>query len=627
MARLFVFILLLTLVNPLSAQDSWNVERPKVSLSSIEQTYTFTSDQLEGEQKVVINEQVHALIFENGKASIDLIQKAGEQSIRIELAGEKKSFNWFILPLWISLLPPFIAIGMALITKEVVYSLLTGIFVGAASIGYAADGLAGIAWGFLHIIDQYIIGALNDWGHLAVVLFSILIGALVALISKNGGMEGVVNRISKLATNAKSGQLVTWALGVGIFFDDYANTLVVGNTMRSVTDRLRISRAKLAYIVDSTAAPMASIAFVTTWIGAELGYIQDGVSKIDGYSEGAYSVFLNSLSYSYYPILTLIFILFLILQGKDYGPMLDFERKARQSGVQDDITEENAELQLFDRKEGVTAKAYNAIIPILILIIGTIVGLLITGHDPSVWQDDSLGFGRKLSTIIGNSDSYTALLWSSLLALVTAAALTQGQKIMGAQEVVETSIDGFKTMINAVVILVLAWSLATITEELETARFLQTLWSPDYSPYILPAITFIISALVAFSTGSSWGTMAILYPIMIPSVFSIGDASGMEQVAILPIFYNVTSCVLAGSVLGDHCSPISDTTILSSLASSCNHIDHVRTQIPYALTVGVVAVLGGTTLSAFGLPNWICFAICLTTLYLIVRMVGKKVES
>lgn len=559
-----------------------------------------------------------------------------------------------IIPLWLSILPPLFAILFALIYKEVIFSLFSGIFFGGAIIGFYAAGFKGIFIGFLSVIDTYLLSALNDSSHISVILFSVMIGGIVALISRNGGMKGIVNGIIKYAKNARSGQLTTYALGISIFFDDYANSLVVGNTMRAITDKLKISREKLAYIVDSTAAPVAAIAFVTTWIGAELGYIQNGLTKInaDGaqISEGVYSVFLNSLSYSFYPILTLFFMFYLIWRGRDFGPMLTAEKRARIGGVVNS-EENNADLTEMEDLEPVPdipLRAMNAIIPVVIIVLGTLLGLLVTGFDSlqnslysiqpngqfnswgEIWTNMNLlelpahSFGQKLGSLIGVSDSYTALLWASITSMFVAIALTLGQRIMNLQDTIETLIKGFKTMMPALLILILAWSLALVTEDMHTADFLSRAIEGKIDPWFIPAFTFILSAFVAFSTGSSWSTMALVYPIILPAAWLLCMNDQMPIELAMPIFYNVVSSVLAGSVLGDHCSPISDTTILSSLASGCNHIDHVRTQIPYALTVGAISVLAGTIPSALGLPPILSFLLAFGVIIAVIEIFGKK---
>jgi Na+/H+ antiporter NhaC len=441
-------------------------------------------------------------------------------------------------------------------------------------------------------------------------------------------MRGVVNKLEPYAHNPRSGQYVIWLMGILIFFDDYANTLVVGNTMRPVADRLNISREKLAYLVDSTAAPVAAIAFITTWIGAELGYIQSGIVDIPQITESPYSIFLNSLAYSFYPLFTLAFMLILIHNRRDFGPMVKAELAARENKEiinPDEVDKENL-LSDFEMKKGIIPKAYNAVIPILVIIFGVIWGMYYTGSNATDWTPENLGLTafRKLSLIIGNADSFTALLWASVSGAVVAIIMTISQKIMNLENTISAGISGYKTMLPAMLILVLAWSLAVITEEMHTAVFLNSLWSDALSPFLIPAIVFILSALVSFSTGSSWGTMAILYPLLLPASYHISIEAGLSHDDVMIIFYNVVSVILAGSVFGDHCSPISDTTILSSLASSCNHIDHVRTQLPYALTTGFIAVVVGTIPASMGVSPLILFPIGIVVLYATVRILGKK---
>lgn len=553
------------------------------------------------------------------------------ETVYIQIGGFGFSKNTTPIPLWMSILPPLIAIMMALWIREVYTALFVGILVGTTMIYFYSGSTFFIAifQGLFAIIDTYIIESVSDSGHLSIIIFSMLIGAMVNLITKNGGMKGVVNILSKYARSPRSGQFITWMMGIAIFFDDYANTLVVGNTMRPVTDKLKISREKLAYIVDSTAAPVASIAFITTWIGAELSYIQHGIDTL-GLEESAYNIFINSLAYSFYPIFTLIFILILIYRNVDFGPMLKAEQKARNLEIisEDDSEGFSNKLNELEISDKIKARWYNAVIPVLVIIIGTFAGLLFTGWDEQVWHDTDLAFSKKVSIIIGNADSYKALLWSSLSGVMVALALTLGQRIMNLKESIDSLINGFRTMLTAVVILILAWSIALVTQHLHTADFIsQTMLALSISPFLIPTLTFVLASLVAFSTGSSWGTMAILYPLLLPASWLISQESGLDYAVSMSIFYNVVSGVLAGSVLGDHCSPISDTTILSSLATNCNHIEHVRTQLPYALTVGFIAILVGTLPAAYGISPWILFPIGIIIMYIVIRIFGKKVKT
>ena len=521
------------------------------------------------------------------------------------------------MPLWMSILPPLVAIVMALLIKEVISSLFVGILTGTFLMAYygGASPAAALGGGLLRVVDTYVVGSLFDADHVTIIVFTLIIGGMVRIITANGGMQGVVNWLSKRARGPRSGQLMTFLMDLCIFFDDYSNTLVVGNTMRPIADKLKVSREKLAYIVDSTSAPVVAVAFVTTWIGAELSYIQDGIRTI-GLETSAYSVFFHSLTYSFYPFLTLGFVLMIIVSGRDFGPMLSAERKARMASTM--------ETEMADK---VTKQAHiiDALVPLAVLIFGTIIGLIATGYDASVWQTGT-GFFSKLSVTIGAANSYKALLWASVLSLLTAIVVTLLRGSLTFAKVMEEMVEGFKSMFNAVLILTMAWSIALVTKDMHTAEFVSQLllkWS--LSPAVVPVLTFLLAALIGFSTGTSWGTMAILYPLILPSSWLLCQEQGLTAETTMPLFYNVVASVLAGSVMGDHCSPISDTTIMSSLASSCNHLQHVSTQMPYALTVGGVALLIGVLPTALGLPSWIAFLMGFMVLWLIVRMVGKKV--
>ncbi|MCB0707612.1 MAG: Na+/H+ antiporter NhaC family protein [Saprospiraceae bacterium] len=627
------------------------------------------SDQT-GPGTMTLNGTDYEMYFENGRASVDweTTRKGGlilastsggaHHMYHVSLIQSGNGSRVKHIPLWLSLIPPLVAIVLALLFKEVIISLFLGVWSGA----FIAGGLRFESFGYYFksiwdVVETYVIGALNNSDHLAVIIFSLMIGGMVAVISRNGGMKGVVTSLSKYATTAKSSQFVTWLLGVAIFFDDYANTLIVGNTMRSVTDKFRISREKLAYIVDSTAAPVSAIAFITTWIGAELGYIGDGISGLDNFPGSTpYAIFISSLKYSFYPILTLIFMLLLIRSNKDYGPMLAAEKRARSTGeVSRKVGEltNDGELEDLEPVKGAPLKWTNAFIPVMAVILMTIFGLLVTGFDGTYqtlladgikatsmsWGDTwsamnqdpvtSGNFFMKLGVLIGNSNSYSALIWASLTGLILALLLTLKDRIMKLTDAMNTMVAGFKTMLPALIILTLAWSLAITTDQLNTATFLSSSLQDSLNPYVMPILVFILAAMIAFSTGSSWSTMAILYPIAIPTTWAICMAQGLEPGISMEILLNVIAVVLAASVLGDHCSPISDTTILSSLASECNHIDHVRTQLPYALTVGVFSITcnGLATLLGGGwLISFILLVSAVVLLWFLINRLGENVD-
>lgn len=621
------FLLFWLLSNGLRAevQLSWPHHLMRGLSADVEISTTERADSL----ALWLNGEPKRVAIELGKAKLPIsMQEAGQIDIRIAEQHFSKSYS--PIPLGWSIWPPLLAIFFALLFREVYSALLAGILLGGWVIGAYKYGLgAGLVFALQHFADTWLIASLSDPDHQSIIVFSLLIGGMVAVISRNGGMQGVVNYLSRRAKTARSGQFVTWLLGISIFFDDYSNTLLVGITMRPVTDKLRISREKLSYLVDSTAAPVAAIAFITTWIGAELGYIKDGISSIEGLDENAYHVFLNSLAYSFYPILTLLFMLMLIRQQRDYGPMYKAEMAARsgadRSGEAHSL---RGEADNFQMEAGLKPMAALAVLPVLTVIGVVVYGLLQTGWDAAVWADNSLPFYRKLSLIIGNANSYIALLWGSFAGLLVAVLGSLLSRRLSLEKCVESAINGFKTMLGAVLILSLAWVLAALTHELHTATYItQLLLSLELGPVWVPLLTFLLSALVSFSTGSSWGTMAILYPLMLPASWQLSMDAGLDHDAALAIFHNVVSCVLAGSVLGDHCSPISDTTILSSLASGCHHISHVRTQLPYALTVGVVAMVLGTVPAAFGMPVYLSYLLAVPLLWFIIRYVGRPVTT
>ncbi|RKE03830.1 Na+/H+ antiporter NhaC family protein [Marinifilum flexuosum] len=633
-----LFLLLLLSFQSTAASDKekqpinedFTIELPKIIIADIPSELTLhlkNENHLKNDSVLVkINGNIVWAQAEQNQLKLPFVFK-GSDIVQVSISQQTQEKKYKAIPLWMSILPPLIAILIALIFKEVFSALFVGLFSGTLIIfGYQdISFFSAFFKAIFAISDTYIIQSLADTGHISIIVFSMLIGAMVNLITQNGGMQGVVNKLSRFANSSRSGQFVTWLLGVLIFFDDYANTLVVGNTMRPVTDKLKVSREKLAYIVDSTAAPVASIALITTWIGIELSYIQSATVQIN-IDESPYSIFLNSLPTRFYPFFTLFFILMIVIMKKDFGPMYKAEQRAKSEEKYSKINKHsNDEIESIEISPEIPTRWYNAGIPVMVVIFGTFAGLIYTGWNGNIWDDSSISFGTKLSHIIGASDSYLALLWSSISAVLVASALSIGQRILSLKKTVDALVKGFKTMLTAILILILAWALADITKDLHTADFIsKILIATEVPPEFLPTFTFILSALIAFSTGSSWGTMAILYPLILPASWALCHSAGMLDAESMNIFYITVSAILAGSVLGDHCSPISDTTILSSLASSCNHIEHVRTQLPYALTVGSVAIILGLLPAAYGISSWILIPLGFITLFLIVKFLGKR---
>lgn len=529
--------------------------------------------------------------------------------------GETRS-----LPGILSIIPPALAILLALIFRQVLLSLLIGIFTGAFFI-YGYNPITA----FLRLADVYVINALIDKSHMQVIVFTLMFGGVIGLISKSGGTRGIANVLRNFARTRRSGLISTWLSGIIIFFDDYANTLVVGNLMKPVTDNLKISRAKLAFIVDATAAPIASIFIISSWIGFEVGLIQDGLNTI-GSGENAYSVFISTIPYRFYPIALIVFVFLLSYTQRDFGPMLKAERfaldgkdKSRLGVTNTDLTSSS---ELFGNDD--KAKWYNGVIPVLVLIFGSIAGLIMTGLDSL----ESAGIEEySVQDIIAGSDAYLALLWSSTAACVVSAIMILSQKIMNLKDTLDAWFLGLRSMFLAVLILTLAWGIGAVTQDIKTADYIISLISDSISPYYLPVIVFIVCGLTSFSTGTSWGTMAIMFPIVIPLSASVSGLNGLSDSESTLILHGVISSVLTGCVWGDHCSPISDTTILSSMASGCDHIEHVRTQLPYAIIVALITMLIGDIPTAFGFSPYLSLILIISALSAVVFIFGKRVQN
>ena len=573
--------------------------------------------------EIVVAGESYEASFSEGTATVEdiVVDQTGDVPIALAAGGEQVAEQTAnAIPGWLSILPPLLAIGIALAFRQVVAALFLGIYLGAVLV--YGPSLAGLWYGLLDTLQVYVIEAIappdGSTGHASIIVFTLMIGGMVGIISRNGGTRGIVNKIVPYASNPRRGQTATGALGIAIFFDDYANTLVVGNTMRPITDRLRISREKLAYIVDSTAAPVATIALVTTWIGFQVGLIGDAVDGIEGFSQSAYSIFLNSIPYAFYPILAILFVFAVAITGRDFGPMYKAERRARDEGQ---VLREGADVDPsagkddMEADEDVPARALNAIVPIVVLVGVALGGLLVTGE------------GSSIREIIGSADPFATLVWGSLLSVIVAVALSVGQRILTLGESMAAWYSGLRAMLFVLVILVLAWALSGVTDVLHTGDYLVSVLGESVPPAIIPALIFLVAAATAFSTGTSWGTMGILIPLVVPLTWAVLQANGMATEDNYYIMYASVSTVLAGAVWGDHCSPISDTTIISSMASNCDHIDHVRTQLPYALFTGGIALVLGLIPVGFGVPWWIAMPVSAAAAIAGLLFLGKKVTE
>jgi len=527
------------------------------------------------------------------------------------------------LPGIVSILPPLLAILAALVFRQVVIALFAGVWLGALFVNDYH-----IVRSFFYVVDHYLVESLaGDSGkeHVQIGVFTMLLGGMVGVFSKIGGTRGVVNEISRLATSPRRGQLATWLMGLAVFFDDYTNTLIVGNTMRPVTDKLKISREKLSYIVDSTAAPVAVIAVITSWIGFEISLIKDAFDTL-GIDRNPFMTFVASIPYNFYPILALFFGLFVASSTRDFGPMLRAEKRARTTGKV--LADKAVPLSNIDQEisfdESPSPRWYNAAIPIGVVVIGTFVGLILTGR-ASLLESGVSGFSNL--DAIQEGDSFVALVWSSMAGCTTAILLGIVQRLASLTAIMGAWVVGVKSMVTAFIILVLAWAIGSVCNDLQTAQYLVAKVSGVLSPALLPTIIFLIAGAVSFSTGTSWGTMTILTPVTIPLVIRISELNTLAPGNQEAILLSSISAVLAGAVFGDHCSPISDTTIMSSVASGADHVDHVRTQLPYALTVAAFAVLLGYLPAGFNVPPIASLVFGMAAIFAVIMFFGKSEKS
>jgi Na+/H+ antiporter NhaC len=393
--------------------------------------------------------------------------------------------------------------------------------------------------------------------------------------------------------------------------------MIVGNATRPLSDKLHISREKLAYLVDSTAAPVSTIAIITTWIGFQVGLIDAAIEGLDGIDATPYALFLHSIPYSFYPFLAIFFVFLVVYTGKDFGPMYKAELRARKSGeVINSAGPSTTGISNddFKHKKGIPCRAINAVLPIVTMILSVIFGLYISGE------------GETLTDIIGSADSYLVLIWASLLGCAMATTLTLSQRLLTLNETVDAWMVGARFMLTGLVLLVMAWAVADVASVLQTAPYLIKELGDALSPYALPSIIFLLAAVTAFASGSSWGVMAILMPLVIPLCWAVLQGHGIADADHMHILYSSIACVLTGAVWADHCSPISDTTVLSSLATGCDHMDHVRTQIPYALLGGSAALLIGVLPAGFGLPWFLLLPGAAVVLLVAHRILGKPTD-
>ena len=511
---------------------------------------------------------------------------------------------------WLALLPPLVAIVLAIWTKQVIISLFLGIWMGS-TILQGWNPLLGFLDSFSHHLIE---NSLADSWNIGIIVFCLVIGGMVGVIGKLGGTKAVANIVVQKAQNAKMTQLSAALLGVCMFIDDYANSMIVGNTMRPLTDSNRISREKLAYICDSTAAPVSSMVPISTWIAMELGLIAAGLSSV-GIETNSLFVFFQSIPFRFYSLFSLALVFILIGSGKDYGAMLSAEIRARATGQ---VYEEGSSPMIsvdssILPEDGVDGSIWDMLIPIGIFIIVTIWGLYYNGHEA----------GKSIMASFGDADASIVLTWAAFTGSITAIILGSIKKVLPFSKGIDAFIGGMKSMLIAVSILALAFSLKSVISEMQLAEWLVASTKGILSGSVLPLLVFITAMVISFATGTAWGTNSILMPLVIPIAAGVSGASR----EVTPLILSTIGAVLTGAVFGDHCSPISDTTILSSSGAGSDHIAHVRTQIPYATTAAIVAGIVGFIPTGFGISPWISLLIGIAVLFGIVQYLGKKPED
>ncbi|WP_458205319.1 Na+/H+ antiporter NhaC family protein [Haladaptatus sp. NG-SE-30] len=502
----------------------------------------------------------------------------------------------------ISLFPALLAIILTLVTRQALLSLFAGIWIGA-TILVGWNPVAGAARGL-----QFVVTNLTDSFNIKLLLFTFLIGAMLGMIFLSGGMRSVADAIVKRVKTSRQAQLGTSILGMLIFFDSYASTMISGSVMRPVTDRFNVSREKLAYILDSTTAPTASIAVVSTWLGFEVGLITQQFNNL-GIQKNAFVVFIQSIPFRFYSLFALALVFIVVLTDWDFGPMRAAERRARQEGkVLRDDANPLMETQASDIEtpDHVDPHWWYFVSPILVLVAVTIFSLWYTGGGMA---------GKSFSNALKEASTADAILWAAMAGCATVLAILVGHARIGLNKVSDSIFEGFKMVMFPVAILSLAWSIGSVSQALGVGPYVVSVSKGIITPELLPAVVFLSAAIISFCIGTSWGTMGILFPVAVPLAHTLGTPM---QMAI--------GAILTGALFGDHCSPISDTTVMSSMFAASDHVDHVNTQIPYALMAAGLATVAFLVSGYSGLPVGVTLTLGLGALigatYLLSEYVG-----
>ncbi|WDV47774.1 Na+/H+ antiporter NhaC family protein [Clostridiaceae bacterium M8S5] len=500
--------------------------------------------------------------------------------------------------LW-AVIPPLVAIVLCFLTKRVLVSLFVGVFAGGLIIS-KGNPFSGVAYSL-----EKLVTSMTDESNIRLLLFNLLMGAGVAFIWKLGGSKALTNWARKKIKTRKSAGIGAWLLGIIVFFNDYVNAAIVGNVFRDVCEEHKVSSERLSYILDSTAAPVATF-FISDWIAFQMSMIQSGLDTAEITTVSSFGGFLHSIPFNLYCIFAVIFVGMLVLTGKDYGPMLKAENRALTTGkIVKDGSKPMLDVgyELGDPKD-VKSSLWTFFLPIIALVGVTMFGFYWTGK---------AGGGTTITEILGDADAPLALLWGAFS--MTIVGIVLALKVTDLKETMDTFLDGLKLMLLACTILVLAWSLGAVTKDMKLADYIVSKLGNSLPFSVVPIIIFFLGMVISFSTGTSWGTMTILTPIAIPLVYKMtGDAITSVSMA---------GIVFSGAIFGDHCSPISDTTVLASIFSGADHIDHVTTQIPYSITVAVIAIFMYCLYGFVNIPIYALIPLGLILLYVVMNVLSS----
>lgn len=513
---------------------------------------------------------------------------------------------------WTALVPPLVAVVTTLATRRLLPALGGAVLIGAF-LRYKAEA-------FTVGVKVYVWNNVSDGAHLSILGFTLALLGMVQVISRAGGTSGIVESVTRYIRSARSTELGAAFMGLFVFFDDYANCMLVGPTMRPLTDRWHVSREKLAYIVDSTAAPVAGLAIISTWIGHEMGLL-DAQARALGLDMSGYSLVLSALPFRFYCVFSLVFVFASASMGRDFGPMLKAQRRARhhhmplRPGARPMAQVAST---LMSPPDDRPHRARNALLPIGVVVLMAMGGFIIDGGglaklSAAPGQVLSLSFWRD--TLGASENNVRMLLLAALGGSFVALLLPVTQGVLGVGQALKAYLVGARHGLGAVLVLLLAWALAAVCSDLGAQDVLGALLRGNIAMWVVPLATFGLAAAIAFATGTSWGTMSILIPIAVPLAHSMGG---------MPLMILTGAAVLDGAIFGDHCSPISDTTLMSSIASGSDHLDHVQTQLPYAAFVMLVAAGVGYLPIALGAPSWLPYVLGTAIIVGWLRLFGKR---